>query len=169
MTNSVFLVPRTGRSAIVLAGFIVLCLAAGALGSVLTTPGLEPWYAGLAKPSFNPPNWIFAPVWTTLYVLMGYALWQIWAQPGPSNQPARRRAYLFFATQLVLNVSWSAAFFFLQSPGLGLAIILALLVAIVATMIVFARQDRLAGLLLVPYVAWVGFAAVLNLSIARMN
>lgn len=169
MIEPASVLPRTAGSAAALAGFILLCLAAGFLGSMLTAPGLEPWYAGLAKPSFNPPDRIFAPVWTILYVLMGYAVWRIWARPGPSGEPVRRRAYMYFALQLVLNVSWSAAFFFLQSPGLGLAVILALLVAIIVTMIAFFRQDRLAGMVFVPYLLWAGFAAVLNLSIARMN
>lgn len=158
--------PTTAKSALVLACCVFLCLAVGGLGSMLTTPGLEPWYAGLQKPGFNPPNWIFAPVWSALFVLMAYALWRIWSI-GP--HPLQLRAYQMFAVQLALNLSWSGAFFFLQNPGLGLFVIICLLTAILITLVLFFKLDRLAGMLFVPYVLWVGFATLLNLSIFLLN
>lgn len=166
MTNKISSFPRSAKSALALAGFVLLCLAVGGLGSILTTPGLEPWYAGLQKPSFNPPGWIFGPVWSTLYILMGYALWRIWSLDSNSLQ---LNAFKAFAVQLALNLCWSGAFFFLQSPGFGLIVIIALLTAIVTTMVLFFRLDRLSGALFVPYVLWVCFATVLNLSIFLLN
>ena len=135
------------------------------LGQLATFPNLEPWYAGLAKPAFNPPNWIFGPVWTTLYALMGFALWRVLR----TTAPLRRLAVLLFYAQLVLNAAWSWMFFAAQSPAAGLANIIPQWLLIVATVAVFWRVDRLAALCLLPLAAWVGFAAVLNFEIWRLN
>lgn len=160
------LLPDSMKSAAAMAGFLALCLAAGGIGAALTAPGLEPWYAALEKPVFNPPAWVFGPVWTTLYVLMGYAAWRVWSV---ALQPVRGRAMLLFFFQLALNPAWSGAFFFLQKPGLGLFVIVCLLVTIIMTMRLFYRLDSLAAALFVPYVLWVVFATILNLSILLLN
>lgn len=176
MTNTISLLPRSAKSVLALAGFVALCLAVGGLGALLTAPGLAPWYASLQKPSFNPPGWIFGPVWSTLYVLMGYAVWRIWSLDlhpsllkagGPKAD--RPKAYRAFGVQLVLNLCWSGAFFFLQSPGLALIVIICLLAAIATTIVLFLRLDKLSGALFVPYVLWVCFATVLNFSIFLLN
>lgn len=153
-------------SLVVLLIALVICLAAAAIGSALTVPEIPTWYAGLTKPSFNPPNWIFGPVWTILYVLMAIAICRVWTR---SRGTERSRAAAIFAVQLVLNVAWSAAFFAGHSPGAGLVVILALLAAIVTTIVIFARIDRLAAWLLAPYLAWVSFASVLNAAIWVLN
>lgn len=150
-------------------GLLVLvggCLAVGGIGGWLTADALEPWYAGLDKPSFTPPDAAFGPVWTTLYVLMGVAAWLIW-RTRPWDQLGEPAAW--FGGQLALNVAWSGVFFGLQSPGGALVVITALIVAIVGTMRVFYPRERWAGHLLVPYIAWVAWAAVLNASIWWMN
>ena len=136
-------------------------------GQLATFPNLEPWYAGLAKPSFNPPNWLFGPVWTTLFVLMGFALWRVLKMRA---QPAlRRRAIVLFYLQLLLNALWSWLFFAAHSPLLGLIDIVPQLAAIVAAVIVFRQLDVLAALCMVPLALWVGFATILNAAIWRLN
>jgi tryptophan-rich sensory protein len=150
-----------------LAFWLVVCLGIGFLGSLVTAPKIPTWYAGLTKPPFNPPNWIFAPVWTLLYVMMAVAVWRV--AIGSADHESRRRAVLAFAGQLGLNAIWSPAFFGLESPRLALFVILALLSALALTTLVFFRIDRLAGLLLVPCLAWVGFATVLNAAIVLLN
>ena len=147
-------------------GFIVilaLCLAVSAVGGAVTATSVGSWYALLAKPAFNPPNWIFAPVWTALYFMMAIAAWRIWRRGGA------RWALSLFALQLALNLAWSIVFFGLRAPGAALAEILVLLLAILATTVVFWRSDRVAGMLFVPYAAWVAFAAVLNAAIWQLN
>ena len=151
------------RQGLVLLGFITLCLAAGALGAAVTAPAIPTWYAALAKPSFNPPNWIFAPVWTTLYVLMAIAAWLVWRR-GNARTPL-----VLFALQLVLNSAWSLLFFGLHRVDLALIDIALLLAAIVATALSFRPRSAVAALLLVPYLAWVSFATVLNFAIWRLN
>jgi len=150
--------------------FGAMAVAAVAVASILgqfaTYPNLAPWYAGLAKPDFNPPNAVFAPVWTGLYVLMAFAVWRILRLP-PSEQ--RRAALIAFFVQLALNVAWSWMFFAMQSPLLGLINIVPQLVAIVWTIALFARLDRTAALCLVPLAGWVAFATVLNFAIWRLN
>ncbi len=140
-------------------------LAAFLLGNVATFPNLA-WYATLAKPSFNPPNWLFGPAWTVLYVLMAVAFYRVLVRPaGPGWRPA----LLAFLLQIALNGGWSWAFFAAHSPVAGLITIAALLAAILATLVLFYRLDRLAGALLLPYLAWVCYAAALNGSIAALN
>lgn len=149
-------------------GFIALAAVAGALllGQLATFPNL-PWYAELAKPSFNPPNWLFGPVWTTLYALMAFAAWRIMRLP--AAEPGRSLALALFFIQLVLNAAWSWMFFWAHNPALGLLNIIPQLLFVVATAAAFYRIDRLAAACLVPLAAWVGFAAILNLSIWRLN
>jgi translocator protein len=130
----------------------------------VTLPKIPTWYSGLAKPSFTPPNAVFGPVWTILYVMMAVAVWRIGAA-----DPARKRAVAFFVVQLALNAIWSPVFFGLAAPRLGLGIIIMLLVALTATLAMFWRIDRLAGLLLAPYLAWVCYATALNAAIAALN
>ena len=150
-----------------LAASIGLCLIAGALGSMFTTPQIPGWYADLAKPSFNPPNWLFGPVWTALYVMMGISLFLVWRAGF-----AERRVQLavgFFIAQLACNVLWSYAFFGRQSPLAGLVVIIALWILIVITMIASAPVSKAAALLLIPYLLWVSFASILNASLWRLN
>ena len=146
---------------------IVICQLAGFMGSLLTTPSIPTWYASLNKPSFNPPNWVFAPVWTTLFVLMGISAYLVWNQ-GLQNAPVKR-ALIIFLVQLALNVFWSFLFFKLQSPTYAFVEITVLWIAIALTIVAFFRISRPAALLLIPYIVWVSFAAVLNSSIARLN
>ena len=144
---------------------LLICLLPGMLGSLATAPAIPAWYAGLEKPSFNPPNWIFGPVWTTLYLMMGFSLWLAWNAKGK----ARKAALVAFGIQLALNAAWSPAFFGLNSPALGLAVILSLWLAIVATLFLMYRLRPLASYLLVPYLLWVSFASVLNFALWKMN
>jgi benzodiazapine receptor len=146
---------------------IVICQLAGVVGSLFTTPAIPTWYATLKKPSFNPPNWIFSPVWITLFVLMGIAAFLVWNK-GLSDQKVKI-ALSIFAGQLILNVLWSAMFFGLRSPLAGLIEIAVLWVAILLTVLYFFRVSNTAGILLIPYILWVSFAAVLNFSIWRLN
>ena len=145
---------------------VVPVVAAAAIGNAATLPAIAPWYAGLAKPAINPPNWIFGPVWTTLYLMMTLAFWRVLRAEVAEG---RRAAVGWFLVQIVLNAAWSVAFFGGHSPLGGLAVIFPLVGAIVVTMRLFFAIDRLAGLLFVPYVAWVGFATVLNILIWRLN
>jgi len=150
-----------------LAGSIVLCMLAGFIGSFATRPKIPGWYASLQKPSFNPPPWLFGPVWTLLYILMGIALFLIWRKGLAAG--GVKIALLVFFLQLILNAFWSFAFFGAQSPLAGLVVIIALWAAIVATMVLFAPLSRVAAVLLVPYILWVSFAAILNASIYVLN
>ncbi|HWJ72883.1 MAG TPA: TspO/MBR family protein [Kaistia sp.] len=145
---------------------LLVCFAAAAIGSAATLPSIPGWYEGLAKPDFNPPNWLFAPVWTILYAMMAVALWRV---VNSADGGTRRRAVGVFAVQLILNAAWSVIFFGLQSITGGLVIIVLLDIAIFATIAQFGQIDRLAGWLLVPYVIWVSFAALLNLAIFILN
>lgn len=143
-------------------GVVVATLA---LGQIATYPNL-PWYAGLIKPPFNPPNSVFAPVWTTLYVLMAFALWRVLRLPASAE---RRTALMLFFLQLALNTAWSWMFFAAHSPVLGLVNIVPQLLVILAAIGVFWRLDRPAALCLVPLAGWVAFATLLNLAIVRLN
>ena len=152
--------------------FAVLALgvvaATSILGQIATYPNLAPWYAGLVKPSFNPPNWIFAPVWTTLYALMAFALWRILRVRMPSGMHRRYMVGLFFLL-LALNAAWSWMFFWAHSPLLGLINIVPQLGVVIATVVSFSRVDRLAAFCLLPLAAWVAFAGVLNTAIWLLN
>lgn len=151
--------------ALVLGLFYLACFLAAGLGSLFTMVSLGSWYTSLAKPWWNPPSWVFGPVLTVLYAMMATAGWLVWRRGGPHMRPALR----WFAVQLVLNVAWSAVFFGLQMPGLAVAEILVLWAAIAATLRSAWRVSRPAGILLVPYLLWVSFAAVLNVTIWRLN
>lgn len=145
---------------------IALPLLAGAVGSLATASNIPTWYAGITKPSFSPPNWVFGPVWTTLFILMGIGLYLVWQSP---SQPTKTIAMVIFGVQLVLNVYWSYCFFALHNPGLAFAEIIVLWLAIAATMVFFYLVRPLAMYLLIPYIVWVSFAAFLNYSIWRLN
>ena len=146
---------------------IIACLAAGAIGSIFTRQAIPTWYATLEKPAFNPPNWLFAPVWTLLYIMMGIAAFLVWRR-GLENRQVRI-ALIVFLVQLVLNALWSVAFFGLESPLCGLVVIAALWLAILVTVLKFYRISRVASVLMWPYLLWVTFAAVLNSSIWLLN
>ena len=173
-----------------LLAFLIVTLAVGAFASVFTEPSIPTWYAGLLHPSFAPPNWMFAPVWTTLYVLMAVAAWRVWTQLRPAS-PAREalarevvvagpRASVdrwglmnvemgAYGAQLVFNFAWSAIFFAAHRIGLALADIGLLFLLIFITTILFWRRDRIAGLLFLPYLLWTGFAAALNEAFWALN
>ncbi len=145
---------------------IVLCQLAGFLGSLFTTQAIPTWYKTLNKPFFTPPNWIFSPVWISLFILMGISLFMVWRR---QDHLQVKTAFIFFFAQLILNIFWSAVFFGLQSPLLGLMDIVLLWIAILLTIQHFLRVSRMAGLLLLPYILWVSFAAVLNFSLWTLN
>ncbi len=147
-----------------LAGFIALTLAVGAISGVATAAGVSGWYQTLVKPAFNPPNWLFGPVWTALYVLMAVAAWRVWRIAGWTTQ-----AMQLFLAQLALNFAWSFIFFGAHATGVALIEIVVLWIAIVATTVAFWRIDRPAGWMMVPYIAWVSFATILNASIWLLN
>lgn len=153
------------------AGFAVLAVvsvaAASVLGQLATYPNLAPWYAGLTKPSFNPPNWIFGPVWTALYALMALAVWRILRLPRDSA--ARRLALSLFFIQLALNAAWSWMFFGAHNSLLGVINIVPQFLVIVAAVVAFYRLDKLAAWCLVPLAMWVAFASILNVAIWRLN
>ena len=150
-----------------LIGSIVLCQAAGIIGGIFTAQSVRTWYAELAKPVFSPPNWVFGPVWITLYLMMGVALYLVWQRTG-SIKGAPLPFSVFFL-QLLLNALWSFVFFGLRSPFWGFIEITVLWASIVTTIWLFRKASVPAALLLVPYLLWVSFAAVLNFSIWRLN
>ena len=154
------------RDGLGLAAFLGLCLLVAALGGRVTAGSVASWYPSLQKPAFNPPAWVFAPVWTALYVMIAVAGWRVWRAYG--LQRARLPMFVY-AAQLVLNLAWSFLFFGLRSPGLALVDIVLLLAAIFANIALFRRIDAPAGWLLVPYAGWVCFATVLNFAIWRLN
>jgi translocator protein len=143
---------------------IVVCLGAGWLGSLLARPALMAWYEGLSKPNWTPPNWLFAPVWTILYVAMGVAAWLAWRRSSLAAVPMR-----LFLLQLLLNVAWSAVFFRFRSPGWAFLEIAILWCAILLTAIAFRTTAPVAGWLMIPYLVWVSYAAALNFAIWRLN
>lgn len=146
--------------------FVGLCLAVGALGGWVTADSVKTWYTTINKPSFTPPNWVFGPVWTVLYVLMGIAGWRVWCKARPDQL---RVPLALFAVQLALNLAWSVVFFGAHRIGGAVLVIVGLEAAILATMVAFRRIDGLAALLLVPYALWVVFAAALNIAVWQLN
>jgi translocator protein len=146
---------------------VIVSELAGIIGSVFTMPSVTGWYAGITKPTFNPPAWVFGPVWTTLFALMGIAAFLIWKK-GLERKDVKIALGIFMG-QLVLNTLWSIIFFGLHSPGGALVEIVFLWLAIAATIIAFARISKAAAWLLVPYILWVSFAAYLNYSIWILN
>ena len=146
--------------------FLVVCFAAAGIGGAVTTPKIGTWYANLVKPSWNPPNWIFGPVWSALYCCMAVAGWLVWRQDGVAGA---KLPLALFGVQLALNVLWSFIFFGLENPGLAFVEAILLWAAIAATMMAFWQRSMVAGILFVPYLAWVSFASVLNLTVWRLN
>ena len=156
--------PRA-KSWLLLLGFIGAAFLTGAIGSWATLENVRSWYPTLNKPAWNPPNWIFGPVWTTLYVLMGVAIWRV----GRSGGPAAPRLVRGYFAQLVCNALWSVLFFGLKQPAWALADIALLWLLLVWLQRGLWRTDRLAGVLWLPYVLWVSFATALNTAIVRLN
>jgi tryptophan-rich sensory protein len=152
------------RDYVGLAAFVGINVAVSALGGWVTSSSVGTWYQGLAKPAFNPPDWVFAPVWSALYLMIAVAGWRAWRRGGVA-----RPALLVYAVQLALNLSWSFVFFGARLIGPALLVIAALLVAILVNAMLFWRLDRPAGALLVPYAAWVAFATVLTFALWRLN
>lgn len=158
---------NTGKRGLAgLAAFVAICLGVSALGGWVTAGSVGSWYPTLAKPDFNPPSWVFAPVWTTLYLMIAVAGWRVWRLRDLAGAPAAMAAY---ALQLALNLGWSFLFFGGRMIGAALAEIVVLLAAILVNIALFRRIDRPAALLLLPYAAWVAFATVLNAAIWRLN
>ena len=146
---------------------IVIPVAVGATAGFFTATGIDSWYQTINKPSWNPPSWIFAPVWTTLYVMMGIALYLVWKSD--SSDILKKTAISLFAVQLILNFFWSFIFFNQQQPGWALAEIIAMWIFILLTIFAFAQVSKPAAWLLVPYISWVSFATVLNYTIWQLN
>ena len=152
--------------------FVGVSFAAAGLGSAFTLPALDTWYRKLRKPGWTPPDRIFGPVWTILYTQIGIAGWLIYRgtrQQARARKRTHSSALLAWGIQLLLNVGWSAAFFGWRSPAAGLLVMVPLWAAIATTVVSAARVSRLAGLLLLPYLAWTGFAAGLNLRVWQLN
>jgi len=150
-----------------LIGCIAICEGIGLLGSVFTAPAIDTWYAALVKPGFTPPNAVFGPVWTTLYALMGVALFLVWRRG--LAVPGVKPAFILFWVQLGVNLSWSIVFFGDRSILGGLVIIISLWVLVLITMLRFFRISKTAGSLLVPYLVWLSIATALNVQIWRLN
>ena len=145
---------------------ITASFAAGAIGSLATISNIPSWYAALEKPALNPPNWVFGPVWSTLYLLMGIALALIILR---ASKRSKKKAYIWFGTQLVLNTLWSLVFFGLHSPWLGVIVIVALIASILLTIREFYHINKYSAWLLVPYLTWVCFATYLTVGVALLN
>ena len=151
------------RTVLGLGGWLVACFAAASLGAVFM-PG--EWYAGLRKPAWNPPGWVFGPVWSALYTMMAVAAWLVWKRGG---FVAQRRPLALFLAQLVLNAAWTPLFFGLQQPGIAFVEIVLLWLAIASTLAAFRPVSRVAAWLLAPYLVWVSFATMLNFALWRLN
>lgn len=159
--------PRTLRADVLgLVGFVLVCFAVAGIAGAVTSDTVDTWYRTLDKPVFTPPDWVFAPVWTILYAAMAVAGWRVWRKVGFAGG---RTALTLFAVQLLLNGAWSILFFRAHAISLALADIVLLWLAILATTVVFWRIDRVAGVLFLPYLLWVGYAAALNAAIWLQN
>jgi benzodiazapine receptor len=154
------------RSKLILIGVVLVCLGVGGAGGFVTSRSVQTWYPALRKPAWTPPGWLFGPVWTVLYVSMGVAAWLVWTKAGLRSAAV---ALALFALQLALNAAWTPVFFGLHRPGTAFGVIVALWAAIVAATAAFWQVRPVAGLLMLPYLAWVTFAAALNFAIWRMN
>lgn len=158
------------RSRLALLSILVLCYGVAALGALSTAPSIPTWYATLNKPGFNPPNYLFAPVWTALYGIMAIAAWLIWRTPREGPTASRRLdGLMLFALQLALNALWTPIFFSLHNLLAAFIVIVLLWIAILLTTLRFWQLKPLAGALLLPYLAWVAFATALNLALLRLN
>lgn len=147
---------------------VAICLAVGYLSSLVTIDSIKTWYPTLKKPFFNPPNWIFGPVWTMLYIMMGIAGGLVWNQL-ENNKELVKKGLFFFTVQLLLNAFWSYLFFGLHNILLALIEIILLLLLIVETYLIFKKIDKTAGKLFIPYIVWVSFATILTISIYILN
>jgi benzodiazapine receptor len=147
---------------------VVTCLAVGYFSGIVTKSSIDTWYPTLIKPSFNPPNWVFAPAWSLLYLLMGVAAGLVWDRIEYEKEVVKN-ALVFFAIQLALNALWSYLFFGLMNPLLALIEIVVLWLMIYETLLKFIKINKIAGYLLVPYLLWVSFATILNASIWWLN
>ena len=152
---------------VLLGASVALTLVAAAVGGIITASPVQTWYQTIQRPPWNPPDWLFGPVWTILYLMMAVALWRVWRLGW--GESGVRVAVVLFLIQLILNVLWSFVFFGLRQPGWGFLEIVVLWGFILATLITFYRLERLAGLLLIPYLAWVTFAGILNGVVWRLN
>jgi translocator protein len=146
---------------------ILICEAVGAVSAIFTRTEIQGWYSTLNKPSFNPPSYLFAPVWTSLYLMMGVSLWLIWKSDAPEVR--KRNAIFIFSLQLFFNFWWSILFFKLHSPAYALVDIILMMITILITIFSFSKISRIASWLLVPYISWVSFATLLNYSIWLLN
>ena len=149
-----------------LLGSIAVCQAVGGAGEIWTAKGVREWYPTLEKPSFNPPNWLFGPVWSLLYGIMGVSAWLTWRH---GDERSRKHAFQLFSIQLALNSLWSFIFFRLHSPRWAFFEIVLLWGAIVLTLFALLKVNRLAGILFIPYLLWTSFAVLLNFRIWRLN
>lgn len=145
---------------------IIASFAAGAIGSLATIPNIPLWYAALEKPALNPPNWVFGPIWSTLYLLMGIALALIILE---THKQSKKQAYVWFGIQLIFNTLWSLVFFGLHSPWLGVIAIIALITSIILTIREFYQINKYSAWLLAPYLTWVCFATYLTFGVALLN
>lgn len=150
-----------------LATSVIICIIPGFVGAMINAKAIPTWYAFIDRPSFAPPDWLFAPVWTALYVMMGIALFLVWRKG--TGQPGVKAALMAFAAQLVLNGIWTPVFFGFRSLLGGLVVIVLMWIAILITIIRFFPISRTAGILLIPYLAWVSFAAALNAGFYSLN
>ncbi|HUM52630.1 MAG TPA: tryptophan-rich sensory protein [Chitinophagales bacterium] len=146
---------------------IIVCLAVGGISGYLTTSEITTWYATLQKPSFNPPNYLFGPVWTILYIMMAISFWLIWKSD--ASESLKNKAILLFGIQLILNFFWSIIFFRFHQLGFAFAEIIAMWVFILLSILAFYPVSKPAAIMLIPYLCWVSFATVLNFSIWRLN
>jgi len=154
------------RQYLILALFCLACVGIGAIGGIATSASVSTWYPTLQKPWFNPPDSVFAPVWTLLYLMMAVGAWRVWLK---GNDKEKSKALNMFWFQLILNLGWSIVFFGMRQIGFALAEIVLLLLAILVTTFLFWRIDRFAGMLMLPYIAWVSFATLLNASLWILN
>ena len=154
------------KKSMVFAASIIGSFVAAAVGSLATIPNIPTWYAALHKPLLNPPNWVFGPIWSMLYLLMGIALALIILE---NSRRSKKNAYFWFGLQLILNATWSLTFFGLHSPWLGVVVIIALISSILMTLREFYRIKKYSVWLLLPYLAWVCFATYLTIGIALLN
>ena len=155
------------KKAVGIAVSIVVCELAGLIGSLFTTPAIPGWYAGLTKPSFNPPSWVFAPVWTALYAMMGLAAWLVYDKG--FKRPEVKKALTVFAVQLLLNTLWSIVFFGAHQIFASAIVIVLLWAMILWAILLFRRISKAAAWLLVPYILWVSFASILTVSVYVLN
>jgi benzodiazapine receptor len=164
MTENV--IQKQSRHALALIGWLTLCFAVAGISGAFSAKAIPTWYASLVKPSFNPPNQVFGPVWTVLYAMMAVSVWMVWKSPASRS---RTRALVLFCVQLALNFTWSSIFFVGHQIGAALVEIVLLWLAILATMVVFLAVRRDAAWLMIPYLAWVSFAGFLNWAIWKLN